>query len=78
MTDNTKKTFGGFPASNIYSHFSNTVQTSSETIPEDEERQNYNDQVASTGGGTAVVDKKGIFIGFGVLVLALVLLNMIE
>lgn len=74
---NYQKTFGGFPASNIYPEQYTSVNTTSETIPDTEERATYQEQVTSAGNTTTPVDKKSIFLGFIVILVIIVLLEKI-
>jgi hypothetical protein len=55
------------------------LSTTEQTIPEEEEREEYNEQISENGAGQkTVVDKNVIFGAVALFVTLLVLLNFIE
>lgn len=68
-----------YSMNDVYPFMNNTVTTTGETVPEDIERQHYQDStVVREDGKTEVVDFKMIFIGIAVFIGVAVLLNMTE
>jgi hypothetical protein len=70
--------FKGYSLNDIYpnSGMSNVVQTSAETIPEDDEREHYTDSTSQNSDGKSeVVDKKIIL---GALLAGIVLLVVLD
>lgn len=68
-----------YSINDIYYGMSNVVQTTSETIPEGEEREKYSDATVTTdSGNTSIVGKTGIFMTVGVGVVILLMLNMMD
>lgn len=68
-----------YSMNDFYPNSSNVVQTSSETIPEIDEREHYSEStVSNEQGKTEMIDKKAIFITIGVIVGLLFMLNDID
>jgi hypothetical protein len=68
-----------YSMNDYYPGSSPVVQTTAETIPEEAEREHYNDTTTvNEKGKTEIVDKKSIFITLAIVVGLLFMLNGIE
>lgn len=68
-----------YALNDLYPFSNGTVTTSGETIPEDVERQHYQDNTVDRADGkTEVIDPKMIFLAIGGFIALAVFLNHLE